>query len=47
MNFKVAVQKPSSVTFDLSSGSYDMEKIALDPIGAVIQEIDAQEYRFL
>jgi len=43
MNFKVAVQKPSSVTFDLSSGSYDMEKIALDPIGAVIKEIDAQD----
>ena len=43
MNFKVAVQKPSGEKFDLSSGSYDMERIALDPIGAVIQEIDAHD----
>ena len=42
MNFKVVVQKPSGVTYDLSDGAYDMEKIALDPIGAVIQEIDAK-----
>ena len=42
MNFKVVVQKPSEVTYDLSDGAYDMEKIALDPIGAVIQEIDAK-----
>ncbi len=40
--FKVAVQKPTGITFDLAGGQYDLERDALDPIGAEIVEIPAK-----
>jgi len=40
--FKVVVQKPSGVTYDLGEASYKLEREALDPIGAEIVEIDAK-----
>ena len=39
--FKVVTQKPAGVTFDLADGAYSLERLALDPIGAEIVEIDA------
>jgi D-3-phosphoglycerate dehydrogenase len=39
--FKVVVQKPSGLTFDLGDNAYRMEREALDPIGARIVEVDA------
>jgi len=39
--FKVVTQKPAGVTFDLADGQYELERLALDPIGAEIIEVDA------
>ncbi len=39
--FKVVTQKPGGVPFDLADGAYSLERLALDPIGAEIVEIDA------
>lgn len=40
-SYKVVVQKPSGVAFDLGDSSYSIEREALDPIGARIVEVDA------
>lgn len=37
--FKVVTQKPSTVTFDMAEGSYELELESLFPIGAEIKEI--------
>lgn len=39
--FKVVSQKPAGVTFDLASGTYELERESLDAIGAEIVEVDA------
>jgi len=40
--FRVVVQRPEGVTWDLGGGSYDLERDALDPIGAQIEEVPAK-----
>ena len=39
--FKVVVQKPAGITWDLADSAYTIEREALEPIGAEIVEIDA------
>ena len=41
-SFKVVTQKPSGITFDLAGGSYELELESLGPIGAEIEEVDAE-----
>ncbi len=39
--FKIVVQKPEGISFDLATSGYEMEREALDPIGAEIVEVAA------
>ncbi|MGI9334728.1 MAG: C-terminal binding protein [Gammaproteobacteria bacterium] len=39
--YKIVVQKPSGIAFDLGDSTYSIEREALDAIGAEIVEIDA------